>query len=458
LGRECIDADREDLMSKEPVVVVSADTHVAPALSDLRPYCPKKYLEDFDAVAAQPEVNLPAMFSKQFGGDQEKFDRFMKFLLRNAELPGVTDPKARIADMDYDGVAAGVMFFGSPTGVGFRTIPFSIGHTAGPANNRLEQGHSARELELAAAGRMMYNRWLADFCSTAPERHVGLVHIPNWDLDESIKVMQWAKENGLRGVNFYSPEWHMPTYSDPAWNSFFAAAADLELPLTVHVDNGTEVPPFDRTSATQAVRQMEMPFTSGRNLWHMILHGVFDRHPKLTSVITEVIGTWWTLTLKEMDRLYNSPLRGGDMLRLNLKKPPMEYFKNNCYLGLTMMSREEAEAAVQLGVTERVMWGTDYPHPEGSFHSAAPGEPIVSRLALANTYAGLDEAQIRDMVGLNAIRCYGLDAAALTKVGRRVGPDIKEITSPPDLSKLPDGYASLAFREADLEMNRIASG
>jgi hypothetical protein len=136
-----------------------------------------------------------------------------------------------------------------------------------------------------------------------------------------------------------------------------------------------------------------------------------------------------------------------------MKMSPLERFKNNCYLGTTIMSREEVDAALELGVTDRVMWGSDYPHPEGSFHSPKPGDPVVSRLALANAFAGLSEKQIRDMAGLNAIRCYGLDAAALTKVAERVGPSIEEIMTRPDLSKLPKGYISLAFRDQDLEMN-----
>jgi predicted TIM-barrel fold metal-dependent hydrolase len=301
---------------------------------------------------------------------------------------------------------------------------------------------------------MMYNRWLVDFCSTAPERHIGLAHIPNWDLDESIKVMQWAKENGLRGVNFYSPEWDMPAYCDASWDRFFAVAADLGLPLNVHVDNGREIPPYYRSSSSQAIRLFEMPFTSGRNLWHMIYHGVFERHPKLTSAITEVLGTWWVQALNDMEAAYRSPLM-GDTLRKTMKKSPIEYFKSNCYLGLTFTSRPEAQAAVDMGVTDRIMWGTDYPHPEGTFRRPEPGVPIFSRLALANAFSGFDEGQVRDMVGLNAIRCFGLDAAALTKVAERVGPDIKEISTPPDLSKLPKDYVSLAFRDTDIEMNRM---
>jgi predicted TIM-barrel fold metal-dependent hydrolase len=436
------------------LVVVSADTHVGPSLKDLRPYCPQKYLDEFDAYAASsPETNYYDMFTKMFAGDEAGLAKFVNFVLRNAELAGAYEPKARVADMDYDGIAADVIFHGTPVGHVGSPIPFAVGTRLGPDNNAAEQRHTAHELELAAAGRMMYNRWLVDFCSGAPERHVGLVHIPNWDLNESIKVMEWAKKSGLRGVNFYSPDWDMPAYCDPSWDSFFAAAADLELPLSVHVDSGREVPPYARSASSQAVRHFEMPFSSGRNLWHMIFHGVFDRHPKLISVITEVLGTWWAANLKEMQSIYESPFRGGKNLREFMKMSPLERFKNNCYLGTTIMSREEVDAALELGVTDRVMWGSDYPHPEGSFHSPKPGDPVVSRLALANAFAGLSEKQIRDMAGLNAIRCYGLDAAALTKVAERVGPSIEEIMTRPDLSKLPKGYISLAFRDQDLEMN-----
>src|SRR5213075_2619409 len=60
------------------------------------------------------------------------------------------------------------------------------------------------DYEQAQIGRHIYNRWLADFCSVEPERHVGLAHLPMWDIDAAIEELEWAHAHGLKGVNFPS--------------------------------------------------------------------------------------------------------------------------------------------------------------------------------------------------------------------------------------------------------------
>ena len=88
--------------------------------------------------------------------------------------------------------------------------------------------------EHAAVGRHMYNEWLADFCSVEPERHVGLAHLPMWDIDAAIAEATWAREHGLRAVNFpveAGPVTELKRsrfaglhyYNDPIWEPFWAA-------------------------------------------------------------------------------------------------------------------------------------------------------------------------------------------------------------------------------------------
>src|SRR3546814_12353377 len=69
--------------------------------------------------------------------------------------------------MDRSGVAACVIYHGGLNG---ESIPFS---TTGP----ISWGHS-RYTELEPVGVRIYNRWLADFVSDAPDRHIGIAHLP----------------------------------------------------------------------------------------------------------------------------------------------------------------------------------------------------------------------------------------------------------------------------------------
>src|SRR5205807_7267734 len=101
--------------------------------------------------------------------------------------------------------------------------------------------------------------------------------------------VRWAAENGLRGVNFPHPQWQLPPYEDTSWDPLFSVCADLGMPLTTHIGGG-HIGPTYTGLGSMGIALMEFPSVSGRNLWHMVFAGVFDRHPQLPLVITEVPG------------------------------------------------------------------------------------------------------------------------------------------------------------------------
>ena len=96
-------------------------------------------------------------------------------------------------------------------------------------------------------------------------------------------------------------------------------------------------------------------------------------------------------------------------------------------------------------------WGSDYPHTEGTFQYPSDwNDEPVTHLALRSSYAGLPHSVIRNMVGENAIRAYGLDRDALAaRHGRIAAPTIESIDRP--LAAIPQrggdvAGGSLAFR------------
>lgn len=435
--------------STKPVTVVTADSHVGPSLSQLRPYCDRRYVDDFDEFASSPlptfDMTNPQL-TEWFGGDEAAIEEALSgWILRNAKGEGIHDIHVRLADMDSEGVAGEVVFHGTPTADGaMAAIPFSDG-TSGPAPGN---EWSAKDRELMAVGRQIYNRWLADFCSVAPDRHAGLCQLPIWDVDASVETVRWAAEQGLRGVNFPHPQWSLPPYEDSIWDPLFSTCAALGMPLVTHIGGGSYPPTYTGASAI-AIELMETPYVSGRNLWHLIFSGAFDRHPNLTLVITEVPGSWFTGVISDMESLYADRARSGPILRRSLRHRPYDYVANNVFFGISFMSPAEALAAVEIGLVDRVMWGSDYPHPEGTWLYDADGDvqsPCLTRLSLANTFAGFDESDVRKMAGGNAIDCYGLDASALDEVAARIGPHVVDLTTAPDLSQVPSDYTGLAFR------------
>jgi hypothetical protein len=118
-------------------------------------------------------------------------------------------------------------------------------------------------------------------------------------------------------------------------------------------------------------------------------------------------------------------------------------------MGNSFQSRIEAEAAIAIGREDRFMWGSDYPHPEGTFIHADDDAYARTRLSIANTYHGLPIEKVRKLLGENALEAYPrLDAQMLRKCAAEIGMRTSELTEAPDLSQHPDVFdtGSLGFR------------
>jgi hypothetical protein len=85
-------------------------------------------------------------------------------------------------------------------------------------------------------------------------------------------------------------------------------------------------------------------------------------------------------------------------------------------IGASCMSRREAEARHAIGV-RNMMWGSDYPHPEGSWP--------VTRKQQIDSLHGIPEAELEAMLGGNAVEFYSLDAEKLAPLAARIGPEKK---------------------------------
>ena len=92
------------------------------------------------------------------------------------------------------------------------------------------------------------------------------------------------------------------------------------------------------------------------------------------------------------------------------------------------MSQEEIRRRHVNGI-DALMWGTDYPHPEGSWPHTA------ERLQTDFREVSIEDS--RRLLGLNAVECYNLDLPALTEIARTVGPTPEDFQQDPD-RRTPD--------------------
>lgn len=400
-------------MSRERYTVISADCHAGADLLDYKPYLEARYHDDFDAWAAayvNPYADLLA----------DTADRNWNSARRLAELAA-------------DGIVAEVVF---PN-----TIPPFF-----PSASLMAPAPSPQEYEQSWAGLRAHNRWLADFCADAPGRRAGVAQILLNDPAEAVREVRRTKEAGLTGGILLPgtppgsgiPELYSQVY-DPLW----AVCEELDVPVNHH--GGSASPPLGDEPAARAVFMVETTWFSHRALWHLIFGGAFRRHPGLKLVLTEQ-GSGWIPGVVEMLDYYHGRLvaaasrastaesKFGAGLAASMGASPGEVWRDNCFVGASFMRPHEVPLRDRIGL-DKIMWGSDYPHDEGT----AP----YSREGLRIAYAGLPPDEIAAMVGGNAARVYGFDLAALDRIAATAGPTVDEIAEP--LKEAPADATSPAF-------------
>jgi hypothetical protein len=126
-----------------------------------------------------------------------------------------------------------------------------------------------------------------------------------------------------------------------------------------------------------------------------------------------------------------------------LKEKPSFYARRNCWYGASFPSKAELAGIDEVGV-EKVLWGNDYPHYEGTF----PYNIESLRL----TFADVPEDRRRMIFGENAAKLYNFDLDALRPRAREYGPTREQVNTPLPADQIPrDSHCYLfttALREA----------
>jgi len=390
-------------------LVISADCHAGADLLDYRPYLESRYHAEFDEWAAN--------FVSPYGD------------LVQPDADRNWDSTRRMRELEADGVVAEIIY---PN-----TIPpfFARGSLVATAP-------SADDFELRLAGLRAHNRWLADWCSEFPDRRAGIGQILLNDIDEAVRDVNWIADHGLRGGVLLPgvppdspiPPLHARVY-DPVWR------ACEERGVLVNAHGGSSSPDYGEHPASLSMWIMEAAWFSHRPLWTFILSGVFDRFPGFRLVLAEQGSGWIPDALDIMDTFYAGISQGNvGVMRFAdpqlLERMPSEYWQTNCWVAASFLHREDCARRYGIGV-DRIMWGADYPHLEGT--------TPFSHEAIRMTFEGVPEPEVRAILGGNAAEVYGFDVARLTPLAERFGPTVDEVAG--GLDAVPEGAASMAFRD-----------
>tara|TARA_B100000586_G_scaffold82679_1_gene58482 strand:+ start:8 stop:712 length:705 start_codon:yes stop_codon:yes gene_type:complete len=229
----------------------------------------------------------------------------------------------------------------------------------------------------------------------------------------------------------------IPGLWEPHYDRLWAVIRDLDLTISQH--GGSGGPNYGEAPAATLMYLMEVPFFAHRNLGHLIMSGVFERFPELRFVMTEQGVAWVLDELQRMDGYHAQMSTGrvgelGFAAEMVLPNKPSEYFDRNVWIGASFPSPAEAAAIRKVGV-HKVMWGSDYPHYEGTFPN--------SRESLRRCFSDWNEADLRAIFCDNAVEVYGFDAEALAPHAAEHGPTVDEVATP--LDGLPPDNWSPAF-------------
>ena len=100
---------------------------------------------------------------------------------------------------------------------------------------------------------------------------------------------------------------------------------------------------------------------------------MFERFPRLKFAVTECGAFWVNDLLWRMDSVFereHGSKKLGAQLTANLSMRPSDYFDRNCFIGASNTQRRELARRYEIGVGN-LMWGNDFPHPEGTWPHTA---------------------------------------------------------------------------------------
>src|ERR1700733_851082 len=288
--------------------------------------------------------------------------------------PGVTDPKARVADLAQEGIDIQIVF-------GSLCFAACTLHDPG----------------FALAFCRGCNDYVAEFCSSAPDKFKAVSVVPLQDVPAAIAEMRrTVKDLGVVGVSI-PPSLPGKNLDHPDFYPFYAEAQALDLAVGIHWGNGTYLPGagterFQKHFYNHVVGH---PFEQMLALTSIVCGGILERFPKLRFGFLESGCGWVTYWMWRLDEEY----RCRSLEVPQMKDKPSEYLKRgNCFFGC---SPDESliPTVVSTAGPDSIVFSSDYPHTDGSFPNTV--RTIRDR-------QDLSEEMKNKILGDNAARFFGL--------------------------------------------------
>ncbi len=352
--------------------LISADGHFKLDHASVKSHLASKHHDAYDRALVDFAASM-----KGWGAAKANQAIMAEYKHPAKDRPGVADPRARLVDMDTDGVDVEVLYSEVS---GFRYL-YLLGDGGGSAATRA------------------FNLALGEFASTDPERLIVSYQVPVHDIDFAVDEVLRIAATGGKSLQLpvFPAELGVPDYYDSRYDPLWSVITETGLPICLHIgmnralDDLAYRDPTPQNGITVPVIAMSTAEAMG--MW--VMGGVLERFPDLKLVFVEPgLGwvAWWLYIIDDMvtRQGYQYP---------NLSELPSTYYYRNIHL--TYIDEPDAIQRLRdrLGV-RNIMWSNDYPHPVSSWPN--------SHALVSEQFVGVPDAERDLILRDNARRVWNL--------------------------------------------------
>jgi uncharacterized protein len=316
--------------------VIDADGHGGDQ-PDWQSRIPKEFQGHWEARREKIKkvfANLPGVGVKETKGTAK---------LNSLERPGMTDPKARLVDMDLEGIDQTIMFPGG----------------AGEEWAGLDRG-------FAIALCRTLNDARAEFTRFDPKRLMSVAKLPMIDPEAAVaELRRCVKELGMVGM--VTPQHVREKNLDhPSFDALWSEAEKLGVAVCIHGGGQAidQVPiGVDRWNTRLEMHAFTHPVGQMIAIMSFTVGGILHRFPKLRVAFLEAGTGWLPAWLERLDEHWELTPEQAPII----DRKPSEYFlSGRCFIGCDPDEKGVTWVVDQLG-EDVTVYASDYCHWDCKF-------------------------------------------------------------------------------------------
>jgi predicted TIM-barrel fold metal-dependent hydrolase len=294
---------------------------------------------------------------------------------------GCYDVKARVEDMNVNGVLASVCF------------PNLIGFGGGLAL-------TSHDREYGKALVQAYNDWhVADWAGAAPGRLIPLAALPLWDIEATVQEVKRLAAMGVHAVVFpENPGYggQLPSIHSDFWDPLWRVCSDNAVIVCTHIGTAGP-PPVTNPDQPVCAWAAALPLATSFSLADWLFSPMWKKFPKLRTALAEAGAGWVPFLLERTDYAYR---QHREWTRMDLGKDlPSEIFRRH-FLTCFLSDRFGVMNHEWIGI-DNISWECDFPHSDCTW----PHSPEVAW----ESVKGLSDEYINKVTHGNALRDFSFD-------------------------------------------------